>query len=102
MEERINKEKKKVGILGGTFDPIHVAHLILAEQAWQQFKLDTVLIMPSGDPPHKKEREITSASHRVRMLQLAIEDNKHFKLSNVEVERGYDLYSRDSHRTLKI
>lgn len=96
MEERINKEKKKVGILGGTFDPIHVAHLILAEQAWQQFKLDTVLIMPSGDPPHKKEREITSASHRVRMLQLAIEDNKHFKLSNVEVEREGTTYTAET------
>ena len=51
-------DKKKVGILGGTFDPIHMAHLILAENAWQQFQLDTVLIMPSGVPPHKENREI--------------------------------------------
>ncbi len=96
MEEKTNEEKKKVGILGGTFDPIHVAHLILAEQAWQQFKLDTVLIMPSGDPPHKSGREITPANHRVRMLQLAIEDNKHFKLSNVEVEREGKTYTAET------
>lgn len=89
-------DKKKVGILGGTFDPIHVAHLILAENAWQQFQLDTVLIMPSGDPPHKAEREITAANHRIRMLQLAIDDNKHFKLSTVEVERAGKTYTAET------
>lgn len=89
-------DKKKVGILGGTFDPVHTAHLILAENAWQQFKLDTVLLMPSGNPPHKEGREITPASHRVRMLQLAIEDNKHFKLSTVEVERGGKTYTAET------
>lgn len=89
-------DKKKVGILGGTFDPIHVAHLILAENAWQQFQLDTVLIMPSGEPPHKAEKEVTPASHRIRMLQLAIDDNKHFKLSTVEVERTGKTYTAET------
>ncbi len=89
-------DKKKVGILGGTFDPIHMAHLTLAENAWQQFQLDTVLIMPSGIPPHKENREITSANHRIRMLQLAIDDNKHFKVSNVEIEREGKTYTADT------
>ncbi len=94
-------DKKKVGILGGTFDPIHMAHLILAENAWQQFQLDTVLIMPSGVPPHKENREITSANHRIRMLQLAIDDNKHFKVSNVEIEREGKTYTADTLTELK-
>ena len=89
-------DKKKVGILGGTFDPIHMAHLILAENAWQQFQLDTILIMPSGTPPHKENREITPATHRIRMLQLAIDDNKHFKVSNVEIEREGKTYTADT------
>lgn len=89
-------DKKKVGILGGTFDPVHTAHLILAETAWQQFQLDTVLIMPSGNPPHKEGREISASSHRIRMLQLAIDDNKHFKLSTVEVERAGKTYTAET------
>lgn len=87
---------KKVGILGGTFNPIHYAHLILAEQAWQQFELDTVLLMPSATPPHKPGQEIISASHRSRMVQLAIEDNKHFKYSDFELERKGTTYTADT------
>lgn len=88
--------QKKVGILGGTFDPIHTAHLILAEAAYEQFELDTVLIMPSGDPPHKTDREITPSNHRIKMVQLAIEDNKHFKLSTIEVERNGKTYTAET------
>ncbi len=95
-EKSVSVLKKKVGILGGTFDPIHIAHLILAENAWQQFELHTVLIMPSGEPPHKAGREISSAEHRVRMVQLAIDDNKHFKLSTVEIERVGTTYTAET------
>ena len=86
---------KKVGIFGGTFDPIHIAHLILAEHAWEQFQLDTVLLMPCAVPPHK-EREITPALHRSRMIQLAIEDNSHLKLSCFELERMGKTYTADT------
>lgn len=89
-------DKKKVGILGGTFDPVHIAHLILAENAWQQFDLDTVLIMPCGEPPHKANRRISSSEHRIRMLQLAIDDNKHFKVSTVETEREGTTYTAET------
>lgn len=87
---------KKVGIFGGTFDPIHCAHLILAEHAWEQFQLDTVLLMPCAVPPHKEDREITSALHRSRMVQLAIEDNSHLKFSNFELEREGTTYTADT------
>lgn len=90
---------KKVGIFGGTFDPIHCAHLVLAEHAWEQFQLDTVLFMPCSVPPHK-EREITQAVHRSRMVQLAIEDNNHLKLSSFELERGGMTYTSDTVRLL--
>ena len=74
--------KRKIGILGGTFDPIHVGHLILAERAYYQFGLEEVLIMPSGNPPHKRNRiNRASLEERIEMVRLAIEDNPHFILS---------------------
>ena len=82
--------RRKVGIMGGTFDPIHIGHLILGESAYEQFQLDTVLFMPSGNPPHKRNREGASNSQRIEMVRLAIEGNNHFQLSLEEMhEEGY-------------
>lgn len=82
--------KKKIGIMGGTFDPIHIGHLMLAEQAYDKFELDKVLIMPTGNPPHKDNAVSAQTKHRVQMARLAIGNNKHFELSLIEVERsGY-------------
>ena len=53
----MQEKKKKIGIMGGTFDPIHISHLILAETAYEQFSLDKVLFLPAGNPPHKRNRE---------------------------------------------
>lgn len=89
-------EYKKVGILGGTFDPIHMGHLIIANQAITQFDLSTILIMPTNEPPHKSNEVISSASHRNKMVQLAIEDNKYFKLSTFEQERKGTTYTSDT------
>lgn len=76
--------------MGGTFDPIHIGHLILGESAWQQFSLDKVLFMPSGNPPHKVGRRGASNDQRTDMVRLAIEDNPHFELSLLEMhEEGY-------------
>lgn len=73
---------RKVGIMGGTFDPIHIGHLILGENAWHQFGLETVLFMPSANPPHKRERlGRASIEDRIDMVRLAIEENPHFTLS---------------------
>lgn len=81
-------EKKKVGILGGTFNPIHFGHLILAENAYSQFGLDVVLIMPTENPHYKDISDLASKEHRNKMIRLAIDDNRHFKLSLFEQERG--------------
>ena len=77
---------KKVGIMGGTFDPIHIGHLILGENAYQQLGLDRVVFMPSGNPPHKKDREgRASDEQRMDMVKLAIASNTHFKFSSMEM-----------------
>lgn len=88
--------KKKIGIMGGTFDPIHVGHLMLAEQAYDKFGLDKVLIMPTGNPPHKDNSVSALTKHRVQMARLAIENNKHFELSLVEVERSGYTYTYET------
>ncbi len=82
---------KRIGIMGGTFDPIHMGHLILGEQSFEQLHLDKVLFMPSGNPPHKRNRAgRASDGQRVDMVRLAIEDNPHFELSLAEMhETGY-------------
>lgn len=83
--------RKKVGIMGGTFDPIHVGHLILGERAFDQFGLEEVLFMPSGNPPHKKNRNGRGTlKQRIEMVRLAIRNNPHFELSLAEAyEDGY-------------
>ena len=78
----MSEKKKRIGIMGGTFDPIHIGHLILGETAYHQFHLDNVLFMPAGNPPHKQDRENRATdSQRVEMVRLAIASNPHFTLS---------------------
>ena len=82
--------RRRVGIMGGTFDPIHIGHLILGESAYQQFSLDRVLFMPSGNPPHKQNRDGGATNEeRVEMVRRAIATNEHFELSLEEMhEQG--------------
>jgi nicotinate-nucleotide adenylyltransferase len=77
----------RTGVLGGTFDPPHIGHLILGEQARDQLKLDRVLWVPAGDPPHKQGKAITPARDRFEMVRLAIHDNTTFMLSDVDISR---------------
>lgn len=93
--------RKKVGIMGGTFDPIHIGHLILGESAYQQFSLDKILFMPSGNPPHKLNRDGgASNEERVEMVRRAIASNEHFELSLVEMhEQGY-IYTKETLKRL--
>ena len=86
----------KVGILGGTFDPVHVAHLVLAEQARDQLGLDQVLFVPAGEPWRKAHRTITDATHRLAMLQIALEGNEDFALSDIELRRDGPTYTADT------
>ncbi|MGI6010341.1 MAG: nicotinate-nucleotide adenylyltransferase [Ruminococcus sp.] len=85
------KDKPRIGIMGGTFDPIHIGHLILGETAYEQFHLDKVLFMPAGNPPHKKNRKGRATDEeRVEMVRRAIDGNDHFELSLIEMnEDGY-------------
>ena len=78
------QKSKKVGILGGTFDPIHTGHLILAEAAYEAFALDYVLIMPNGNPPHKPGQVNASMQQRTHMAELAVADNEHLLVSDFE------------------
>lgn len=79
---------RKIGIMGGTFDPIHNGHLMLAETAYRQFGLDEVWFVPNGNPPHKKESSIgTDVGHRSRMAALAIAGKSYFRLEEYEIRR---------------
>ncbi len=91
----------RLGILGGTFDPIHIGHLILAEEAWHQLGLDQVLLAPAADPPHKRGQGKSPADHRVRMVELAIADNPHLALSRIDVDRPGPHYTLDMVRLLQ-
>lgn len=88
--------KKKIGIMGGTFNPIHIGHLILAQTALEQFQLDKVLFMPSKNPPHKRNEHILDDKVRATMVQLAIEDNPCFELSTFEMQREGTTYTADT------
>jgi nicotinate-nucleotide adenylyltransferase len=90
-----DNHQKRLGILGGTFDPIHIGHLILAEEAWYQLGLEKVLLVPAGDPPHKRNRRLSPVEHRVAMIESAIADNPHFELSRVDVDRPGPHYTVD-------
>ncbi len=90
----------RLGILGGTFDPIHLGHLILAELARYLLRLDRVLFVPARIPPHKGESP-TSPEHRLHMTRLATRDNPHFAVSDLELRREGPSYTVDTLRALR-
>lgn len=77
----------KIGVMGGTFNPVHYGHLLIAENAYEQFSLDKVVFMPTGRSPHKDEAHILDAAQRSEMIKLAISDNPHFSCSDYEVQK---------------
>jgi len=77
---------EKWGIIGGTFDPIHIAHLYIAEVAMKKLNLEKVIFMPAGSPPHKTDRRITEASLRLEMVNAAIKGKKGFEVSDYEIQ----------------
>ena len=83
----------RIGIFGGTFDPIHIAHLIIAQEVATRLHLDRILFMPAGEPPHKLGKHITSAQHRQAMVALAIAENPQFALSTLELEHTGPSYT---------
>lgn len=92
--------RKKVGVFGGTFDPIHMGHLILAQNALEEVGLDKVLIMPSGCSYLKDTDKVSKKEHRVEMTRLAIEDNALFELSTIEADREGNSYTYETFEIL--
>lgn len=87
------EKKQRIGVMGGTFDPIHMAHLMIAEEAMDAYELDKVLFIPTAIPPHKLGKHITSAKHRLAMVQMATCTNPRFFVSTMELERKGPSYS---------
>jgi nicotinate-nucleotide adenylyltransferase len=94
-------DTERIGIFGGTFDPPHLGHLILACEIRSQLKLDRLLWVLTPNPPHKQERAITALAHRLAMVRLAIEDNPFFELSRVEINREGPHYTVETLQILQ-
>ncbi|OPZ84837.1 MAG: Nicotinate-nucleotide adenylyltransferase [Firmicutes bacterium ADurb.Bin419] len=92
---------EKIGISGGTFNPIHYGHLIVAEMVRDEFGLEKILFVPSGMPPHKDLRDVAGAEHRFNMVRQAVNNNPYFFESRVEVERGGYTYTIDTLKNLR-
>jgi nicotinate-nucleotide adenylyltransferase len=86
----------RLGILVGTFDPVHAGHIFVAEEARIRLGLDKVVFVPAGNPWLKGDHEVTSAEHRVEMVRLAMAKHEHFQLCTVEIERGGPSYTVDT------
>jgi len=94
-------DQKRLGIFGGTFDPPHVGHLILAAEARDQLKLDCTIWVLTPDPPHKQGKEVSIISDRLEMVKLAIGDDDDFSLSYVDIDRPGPHYTVDTIRILR-
>ena len=96
------KKNMKIGIMGGTFNPIHYGHLVTAEEALSQFKLDRVIFIPTGQPPHKTTCKLASPEDRYMMTVMATASNSHFFVSRIETERKGKSYTIDTLKELKF
>jgi nicotinate-nucleotide adenylyltransferase len=88
--------KHRIGMMGGTFDPIHLGHLAIADDVRDALALERILFVPAGTPPHKPAAEVTPVEHRVAMVAAAIADNPAFELSRIEVDRAGPSYTVDT------
>lgn len=93
--------QKRIGVFGGTFDPIHIGHLILAVEARHQLQLDRVYLAPAGDPPHKQNNPISPVDHRLAMCRLAIAGNSGIDISLIDAERPGPHYTSDMLRLFR-
>lgn len=102
-EIRSTQPKRHVGILGGTFNPVHTGHLVIAEQVFQQLHLNKVLFLPDNIPPHRgvQKTKPIGGNERIEMIKLAIEDNLHFDLDLTDVNRGGVSYTYETVKILK-
>lgn len=89
-------KKKRYGIMGGTFDPIHTGHLVVADEVRTSFKLDKVIFIPTGDPPHKDQKNVSPGRNRYEMTLLATVTNPFFEISRLELDRKGITYTVDT------
>ncbi|MFJ1627217.1 nicotinate-nucleotide adenylyltransferase [Marinilactibacillus psychrotolerans] len=94
------EERRKIGILGGTFNPPHLGHLIIADQVRDQLGLEKIIFLPSANPPHAKGKTTIDAKHRVRMVEKAIELEPQFELDFTEINRGGKSFTFDTIKSL--
>ncbi|HEV2580150.1 MAG TPA: nicotinate-nucleotide adenylyltransferase [Ktedonobacteraceae bacterium] len=92
---------RRIGVIGGTFDPVHYGHLVIAEEVYAALDLEEMVFVPTGQPPHKPDRVVTPAEHRLAMLERAIAGNPHFSLSRVDVDRAGPSYTVETLRLLR-
>lgn len=92
---------KRIGIMGGTFDPVHNGHLLLGKQAYEEYQLDEIWYMPSHIPPHKKDHAITAGTDRIEMLKLALKDLPYCIVSDFEMKREGNTYTAHTLELLK-
>lgn len=91
-----NRSRQRIGLYGGTFDPIHLGHLLIAEQVREQMRLDEIRFIPAATAPHKQSGQSADAKHRLEMVRLAIGGNPHFVCDDREVRRGGTSYTVDT------
>ncbi|KNZ69534.1 nicotinate (nicotinamide) nucleotide adenylyltransferase [Thermincola ferriacetica] len=92
----IQANERRIGLMGGTFNPIHLGHLIIAEFARHRFGLEKVIFIPAKEPPHKEHEKLLQAEHRCEMVRLAVESNPYFEVSREELDRQGLSYSVDT------
>ncbi len=92
---------KRIGIMGGSFDPVHMGHLVIAQDAVERLELSEIIFIPAAIPPHKQHIQQVDAEHRMNMLKLALEQDLRFSVSEVELQRGGVSYTIDTVRALK-
>lgn len=98
--EPLEKKKQRVGIMGGTFNPPHLGHLIMAKEVQEQLQLDKVLFMPDNLPPHIDKKEAIDSKYRLKMVELSIADEDKFYLEDLEIRRGGVSYTYDTIKEL--
>lgn len=91
---------QRIGIMGGTFNPVHVGHLIAAQEVLNEMNIDKIIFIPTGNPPHKNKNEVISPLDRYEMVKLAVKGNDGFKVSDIEIRRSGKTYSYDTLKEL--
>jgi len=97
----LSNSREKIGILGGTFDPVHLGHLIIAEEVRSNVGLDKILFVPAGVPWMRENEGVSAGKHRLNMVDLAVKSNPHFQSSSIEIDRQGVTYTADTLETLR-